>query len=84
MINLRGLSVADLPKFSYGMLLNYCYAWDRQQAKIHGKKVADPEEQYGKLKKIEPIVDAQYRNGKIEEKRYLQFKEKLRAWESED
>ena len=81
MLNLRGLTVADMEHFSYGMLINYCYAHDRQIRRSRGEKISDPEEQYNKLKAIEPIVKERYKKGEITEERYKSFMRKLNAWE---
>ena len=81
MLYMRGLTVADMEKFSYGMLINYCYAYDRQVRRNRGEDVPDPEVQYKKLKKIEPLVEKRYKNGEITKKRYEEFKSKLERWE---
>lgn len=81
MLYMRGLTVADMERFSYGMLVNYCYAYDRQIKRNQGEDIPDPEAQYKKLKKIEPLVKEKYLNGKITKKRYDEFMSKLERWE---
>ena len=78
---MKGLTVADMEKFSYGMLINYCYAYNRQQRRNRGEDVPDPEKQYQKLKKIEPLVEKKYKNGLISEERYKAFKDRIHNWE---
>lgn len=68
---------------TYGMLINYACAYDRQQAILHGKKVNDPEEQYQMLKENLPIVEKRYRQGKISEKKYKRYVEKIKRYEEE-
>lgn len=65
------------------MLINYCYAYDRMKKRSRGEKVTDPEEQYRKLKKVEPIVEERFRKGIIPESDYRRFIGKLRRWEED-
>lgn len=67
--------------FTIGMLLNYIYAYDRMQKRIHGQHVSDPEEQYRQLKSMEDQVERMYREGKIKKYKYESYKQSLARWE---
>lgn len=67
---IRGFTVADFDKFTYGMLINYCREYDRCQRRSRGEKVEDTEKQYKKLKKIMPLIEQKYANGEISKAQY--------------
>lgn len=60
----RGLTVADLDRMTYGMVVNYACAYDRQRLIAAGKKVIDPEIKYEELKANLPVVEERYKQGK--------------------
>lgn len=78
---MRGFTVADLDKFTWGMLVNYARAYDRQQRIANGEDVPDVEAQYKKLKAIEPIVEQRFANGEIGESEYNEFKQSILDFE---
>lgn len=68
---------------TYGMVVNYACAYDRQRLAAAGKKVVDPEVKYEELKANLPIVEERYKQGKISKERYDKYVEKIKAWEGE-
>lgn len=66
------------------MLFNFCYADDRLNRKINGENVADPEEQYRKLKKLEPEITKMYKNGQVNEEKYNSFIKSITDYEREE
>lgn len=80
----RGLTIADLDRMTYGMVVNYACAYDRQRQIAAGKKVVDPEIKFNELKANLPIVKKRYREGKISKERYEQYVEKIKKWDGED
>lgn len=66
------------------MLFNYCYADDRLNRKIRGENVADPEQQYRKLKKLEPEVTKMYKAGQVSEEKYNSFMKSITDYEREE
>lgn len=83
MIISRGLTVADLDKMTYGMLINYSAAYDRQKLRAAGKEVVDPEIQYQELKANFEIVKERYKKGLIPKERFEEYERKLRTWEAD-
>lgn len=63
------------------MVMNYCYAYDRQQKRMNGEEVSDPEEQYHKLKAMQPQIMEMHRNGQIREERYKSFMASIENYE---
>lgn len=70
----RGFTVADLDRFTLGMLINYCRAYDRMQARAHGVELPDEDARLRQLKAIEPIIEEQYAHGEISEEEYRCFR----------
>jgi hypothetical protein len=64
------------------MLINFCYADDRLTRKMRGEHVTDPEQQYKKLKKIQPEVEILYQKGQISEEKYKSFMDSIAEYES--
>jgi hypothetical protein len=63
------------------MLINWCIEHDRAARRQNGEVVHDNYKRYQALKSIEPEIDQQYADGKIDEKRYRSYKESLAAAE---
>lgn len=63
------------------MVLNYCSAYDRQQKRENGEDVSDPEEQYHKLKAMQPQIMEMHRNGQIREERFRSFMKSIENYE---
>lgn len=80
---MRGYSVADLDKMTLGMCLNLIKSTDRLKAKARGEQVEDPEEQYQRLKKIQPIVEERYAKGEISEAKYRDFMQSILDYEQD-
>ncbi len=78
---MRGLSTADMDRFTYGQLVNYLYEYERAKARARGEQVPDPEAQYKQLKAIEPIVLDRLKRGEITQGEYDAFAGSLRDWE---
>lgn len=68
---------------TYGMLINYSAAYDRQQLRAAGKKVIDPEIQYKELKANFEIVKKRYEEGIISRERFEKYQQKLKRWEED-
>ena len=66
---------------TYGMVVNYACAYDRQRLIAAGKKVIDPEIKYEELKANLPVVEERYKQGKISKERYEKYLAKIKAWE---
>ena len=77
----RGLTIADLDKMTYGMLINYACAYDRQKLIAAGKQVVDPEVKYEELKANLPIIEERYKAGTISKERYEKYVAKIKKWE---
>lgn len=78
---MRGFSVADFDKFSYGMLLNYAFAYDRLRRLSMGEEIPNPDRRYQKLKQIEPLVKARYLKGEISKDQYTNYERSLAEYE---
>lgn len=70
--------------FTIGMLFNFCYADTRLTKKINGEHVSDPEEQYRKLKKLQPEIEKLHKDGKITEDKYKSFMKSITDYEREE
>lgn len=79
---MRNLPPSAWGEMTVGMLVNYCCEYDREQRRIRGERVADPEEQYQHLKLIEPDIEALYKMGKVSETKYQSFKKSIRDYEN--
>lgn len=77
----RHFPVSELDNFTIGMCINYCMAWDRQQKRLNGEHVTDPEEQYQKLKAMEQDVERMHDAGQIPEARYKSFRQSIEQYE---
>lgn len=77
----RGLPLTAWDEYTVGMLINYANAYDRQERRIKGENVSDPEEQYHKLKAMQPQVEEMYRNGDIKKYKYESFMNSIRKYE---
>lgn len=64
------------------MLINFCAAYDRQMKRMRGETVHDPEEQYERLKRMEPEIDRLYAAGQLHEGKYRAYKRSLEEWEN--
>ncbi len=71
-----------IEEWTVGMLLNFCAAYDRQQKRMRGEAVTDPEEQYQRLKRMEPEIDRLYAAGQLREAKYRAYKKSLEEWEN--
>lgn len=80
---MRGLKIDDMDNMTYGMLINYACAYDRQQQIIAGKEVIDPEQQYLILKENLPVVEERFKLGKIKEKEYRRYIDKIKRYEED-
>lgn len=80
-LTVRGFSVADFDLFTYGMLINYCKAYDAIIRQANGEEKPDFSERYRQLKDIEPFVEEEYANGEISEKEYAEYKKSLAEFE---
>jgi hypothetical protein len=78
---MKGLTVADFDRLTYGMLINYAYGYNRIKDIAAGKEVPDYDARYQKLKAIEPLVEEQYENSEISESEYLEYKQALMDYE---
>ena len=78
---MRGLTVADFDRFTYGMLINYARGYDRVKAISRGESVPDEDAQYKQLKAIEPLVEQQFEDGHITAKDYKEYKQSLIEYE---
>ena len=63
------------------MLINWCYAHDRNQRRQNGEEVHDNYKRYQTLKALEPEIDQQYAAGQIDDKKYKSYKDSLAAAE---
>lgn len=77
----RGLPLTAWEEYTVGMLINYANAYDRQERRIKGESVSDPEEQYQKLKAMQPQVEEMYRNGEIKKYKYDSFMRSIERYE---
>lgn len=77
---MRGLTIADLDRFTYGMLINYAKGYDDIKS---GKSDTNRAErrQYKQLKAIEPLIDSRYKNGEISREKYIEFKKSIQDYE---
>lgn len=69
----RDFPVTAWDDWTVGMLINYCHAYDRMRKRQRGENVTDPEEQYRKLKAMQPGIMEMYKKGQIREERYRSF-----------
>jgi hypothetical protein len=49
---------------------------------MRGEHVTDPEQQYNKLKKMQPEVEVLYQKGQIAEQKYKSFMDSIAEYES--
>lgn len=63
------------------MLINFCHAHDRLQRIASGERVTDPDDQYCKLKAMQPQVEEMYQRGEIREERYRSFMKSIENYE---
>lgn len=80
-LTVRGFSVADFDLFTYGMLVNYCKAYDAAIRRANGEEAPDFSKRYRQLKDIEPFVEEQFENGEISETEYAEYKKSLMEFE---
>lgn len=78
---MRGFTVADMDKFTLGMLINYCHCYDRIMRVARGETVINEEKQYTKLQAIRPLVEKRYREGKIAKEQYDRYTLSLHHYE---
>lgn len=81
LLSMLGVSIADMDRFTYGMLINLTHSHTRLKMQMAGKQVANADEQYKQLKAIEPLIDERYKNGEIGQKEYLNFKAQIENYE---
>lgn len=81
LLSMLGISISDMDKFTYGMLLNLTHSHTRLKQQIAGEQVENPHKQYKQLKNIEPLIDERYKAGKITQKEYLNFKKQIEDYE---
>lgn len=77
----RGFPLSEIDKWDTGMLLNWCFEYDRLQKVQAGEVVHDQMERYKILKDMEPEMDRRYASGEVKEYKYRQYKETLRRCE---
>lgn len=77
----RGFPLSAWEEFTVGMMLNYARAYDRRQAVNAGERVSDPDDQYCKLKAMQPQVEEMYQRGEIREERYRSFMKSIENYE---
>lgn len=70
-----------MDRMTVGMCINFIYAYDRCEARRNGYEIADPEEQYRKLKAASEVVEERYRRGEISRERYEEYMRPI--WEYE-
>lgn len=73
MLILRGLTVSDMDKFTFGMLINYCRAYDRVQSRGDFDEEAEEERRFEQLKSVRGIVEERFKNGEIGQKEYSDY-----------
>lgn len=78
---MAGVAVGDFDSFSYGMLINYLYEYDRIKRRARGENVPDPEEQYRRLKKLQPLILRKLEKGEITPERYARWVTPIRQYE---
>lgn len=81
LLSMLGVSIADMDRFTYGMLLNLTHSHARLRRQMAGERVENPQRQYKQLKAIEPLIDERYKNGEIGQKEYLNFKAQIENYE---
>ena len=81
LLSMLGVSIADMDRFTYGMLINLTHSHTRLKMQMAGKQVANADEQYKQLKNIEPLIDERYKKGEIGQKEYLNFKAQIENYE---
>lgn len=81
MLIMRGFPITAFDDWTLGMVINYCYAYDRQQKRMNGEEVSDPDAQYRKLKAMQPQIEELHRIGKINEGRYKSFMQSIEKYE---
>jgi hypothetical protein len=79
---MRNLPPSAWGEMTVGMLVNYCAEYDREQKRIRGERVNDPEEHYQHLKLIEPDIEILYRMGKVSETKYKSFRKTIEDYEN--
>lgn len=82
MLIMRGFPLTAWDDWTLGMLINYCCAYDRQQQRMHGEDVPDPDAQYRKLKAMQPQIVELYRKGQITETKYRSFMQSIEKYEN--
>lgn len=73
----------DIENWNIGFLIDVIKERIRSLQRKSGKNVIDYDEKYYQLKALEPKIDEKYKNGEIDEKKYIKFKETLKKWEVE-
>lgn len=79
MLAVKGFPLSEIDKWNTGTLFDWCYAVDRIRRKANGEK--DDLDRYETMKKIEPEIDEQYKNGIITEEKYQNFKNTIANYE---
>ena len=81
MLLARGFPLSAWDDFTVGMLINFCYAHDRLQRRANGERVPDPDDQYQKLKAMQPQIEEMHQRGEIREERYRSFMQSIKNYE---
>ena len=77
----RGFPLPELDTWDTGMLLNWCYEYDRLIKQQNGEVVHDDAERFRVLKEMEPEMDRMYAAGEIKEYKYKEYKATLKRCE---
>lgn len=80
---MRGLTIADFDRFTYGMLINFAMEYDRIQRRLAGEEVPDEEEQYQKLKAAQPLIQERLEKGEISPEKYEEYMRPIWEWEAD-
>lgn len=72
-----GVSLSDLPMLSSGELMDIIEYHFDDVLRSKGKKIIDYDEQYDKLMKLKPQIEAGYKSGQINEEKYKRFMKRI-------
>lgn len=81
MLIMRGFPLTAFDDWTLGMVINYCHAYDRQQKRMNGEDVPDPDAQYRKMKAMQPQIEELHRKGQITETKYRSFTQSIENYE---
>ena len=72
-----GINLSSLPMLTCGEFMDIIEYHLDDVLRSHGKDVIDYDEQYDKLIKLKPQIEAGYKAGQIDEEKYRRFMKRL-------